>query len=147
MDVYVCSHICVCSCMYLCNSTCVCVCVCVCVRVCVCACVCVHQLVISAMAETTEKQVSEKASGDYIYDRYTVEVAYNESPGTFKNDSLYPEFVISVAPVITIFFSGCFVITDASSLSLSHTHTHTHCHSHTHTHECARIYEAIMLVS
>ena len=34
----------------------------------------------------------------------TVEVAYNESPGTYKSDSLYPEFVISVAPVITNFF-------------------------------------------
>ena len=35
---------------------------------------------------------------------HTVEVAYNESPGTFKSDSLYPEFVITVAPVITNFF-------------------------------------------
>ena len=34
----------------------------------------------------------------------TVEVAYNESPGTFKSDSLHPEFVITVAPVITNFF-------------------------------------------
>ena len=37
-------------------------------------------------------------------EKNTVEVAFNESPGTFKSDSLHPEFVISVAPVITIFF-------------------------------------------
>ena len=34
----------------------------------------------------------------------TVEVAYNESLGTFKSDLLYPEFIQYFAPVITIFF-------------------------------------------
>ena len=65
----------------------------------------------------------------------TVEVAYSQSPGTFKSDSLYPEFVASV---ITIFFSGCFVTTDASSLSLSLSLSLTHTHTHTHTHTWAR---------
>ena len=67
----------------------------------------------------------------------TVEVAYNESPGTFKSDSLYLEFVQSVTPVITIFF-GCFVITDASSLSLTHTHTYTYARAIAR--KCARIH-------
>ena len=73
----------------------------------------------------------------HIAQIHTVEVAYNESPGTFKSDSLYLEFVISVAPVIKFFFRllryNRRVLSLSLSLSLSHTHTHTHTHTYTHT--------------
>ena len=42
--------------------------------------------------------------GSASKDKCTVEVAYNESQGTFKSDLLYPEFAISATPVITNFF-------------------------------------------
>ena len=77
--------------------------------------------------------------------QHTVEAAYNESPGTFKSDLLYPEFVQSVAPIIMIFFFfrllhyNRHVLSLSVSVSLSLTHTHTHTHARATTCKRARI--------
>ena len=68
---------------------------------------------IEKLTSTGENIVFERKKADvkftvvialFSMEPTTVEVAYNESPGTFKSDSLYPEFVTTVAPVITNVF-------------------------------------------
>ena len=78
--------------------------------------------------------------------RYTVEVAYNESPGAFKSDSSNPEFVIIRRAGYNDFFFFWLLRYNqrvlSLSLSLSHSLSLSLCHtlslSHTHTYTRAR---------